>query len=312
MTTTTEQPICIHRRGKAKKEVYDEYYTKYEDIFSEMLHYKDLFAGKVVYCPADDPLHSNFVNYFSDNFIELKLKKLIATNYKHIKNTNSSEPSVFIKENGKTTITPLRGKGDFRNIEVSKYWEEADIIVTNPPFSLLTDFFNKIQELHKDFIIIAPLSSITYKSFGAAIQAKKLWAGANKRVRHYLDGDGKDIDMSNTVWLTNMVHDRLKVNKLSLNTMKFNIENNAMVQNKPDNYKFFDNAPDIMEVAAVSAIPSDYFGRMAVPVTYLSDHNPEQIDLICNHSQLPGVDSALRINGKAKFLRLIIKLKGEK
>src|SRR3989344_2295647 len=175
----------LHSAGKAKK---DEFYTQLVDIEKELKHYKEQFRGKVVFCNCDDPKESNFVKYFSRNFEYLGLKKLIATHYKDAnlftrelpykleytgdKNGNRMpDPSEF--------MTEMLGTGDFRSQECTDLLKEADIVVTNPPFSLFREYIAQLIEYNKKFLIIGNVNSITYKECFKLIKDNKMWLGAS-------------------------------------------------------------------------------------------------------------------------------------
>src|SRR3989338_3887146 len=197
----------LHKSNKAKK---DEFYTQLVDIEKELKHYKEHFRGKVVYCNCDDPFESNFFKYFAANFNSLKLKKLIATSYSgspiiggqlsllEIKGSKGKQPikieisevpdankdgaidltdvKSLLKHNA-NIATPLRGNGDFRSEECIKLLKEADIVVTNPPFSLFREYLAQLMEYNKKFLILGDQNAITYKEVFGHIKENKLWLG---------------------------------------------------------------------------------------------------------------------------------------
>ena len=199
----------LHSASKAKK---DEFYTQLEDISSELRHYKDQFRGKVVFCNCDDPRESNFVKYFSQNFEHLGLKKLIATHFNGAtlftnelpykleytgdeNNNRMPDSSEFTKQ--------MIGDGDFRSVECIELLKEADIVVTNPPFSLFREYVAQLVEYDKKFLIIGTNNAIHYKEIFPLIQKNKLWLGYNNGPKKYLvpnNYDGKSFSI-NKSWI---------------------------------------------------------------------------------------------------------------
>jgi hypothetical protein len=180
---------------KAKINKNDEFYTQLPDIENELKHYKDYFKDKVVYCNADDPRVSNFFHYFSYNFEYLGLKKLITTCYKNqqidlfsMHNQDSAIALVYEGEKDKGRVPTienigvieLKGDGDFRSPEAIEFLKEADIVVTNPPFSLFRDYMAQLIEYNKDFLIIGNFNSVTYKEVFPLIQNNKMWTGISQ------------------------------------------------------------------------------------------------------------------------------------
>lgn len=303
---------------KAKKNKNDEFYTQLIDIESELQYYSNHFDDKVVYCNCDDPAISNFVRYFYDNFEELGLKKLIATGYI----TDESETGkVFIytgtaeerKRFEEGEIDRLEGDGDFRGPESMALLTEADIVVTNPPFSLFRDFISQMFEFDKKFLVIGNINAITYKEVFKLIQAEKLWLGIHLGrgvsgfivPAHYelygtearIDSAGnRIISPNNCLWLTNLDH-RMRHKELELEkTYEVN----------KDEYQFYDNFNGI-NVNKTKDIPSDYIGYVGVPITYLHKHNPDQFEIIRFRKGDDGKD--LSINGKCPYFRIIIRRK---
>jgi len=300
----------LHKSRNIKN---DEFYTQYYDIEKEVNAYLEynpnVFKNKVVLCPCDDPEWSNFTRYFAQNFEKLKLKKLISTSYafeskgvegKYIvtiferKNKNFNKSKVEIKGknftlakdiNGDNKINIddleykyLDGDGDFRSEEVIKLRDEADIIVTNPPFSLFREFLVWITGAKKQFLIIGNKNCITYKEVFQLISDNKIWLGCNSP-SEFLLPNGKTTKQVNglTRWITNIEHGR-RHQKIPLMSMEDNLRFNKKMKGKK-NYGKYSNY-EAIEVPFTNAIPSDYKGEMGVPVTFLDKHNPKQFEII--------------------------------
>lgn len=320
--------------SKAKNAKQDEFYTQYADIEKEVTAYleynPDTFRDKVVLLPCDDPEWSNFTRYFALHFEDLRLRKLISTSYapdsKMLKQplqltlfeTESPQfdPSkaqtkgkIFVLDrdvdgNGRIDIDDLQwhyleGDGDFRSAEVKAYRDEADIIVTNPPFSLFREFFAWVMESGKKFLMIGNQNAITYRELFKYIQKNKVWLGAtgfaNDMVFRVPEGfEVRDSDrqkaarlgyvgnytrLGNSCWYTNLDHGR-RHQALPLMTMSDNLKFSRHKDIKgSSSYKIYDNFKAI-EVAYVDAIPSDYEGVMGVPITFLDKYCPEQFEII--------------------------------
>ena len=310
---------------KAKKEKNDEFYTQYEDIEKEVNAYidfnKDVFRDKVILCPCDDPDKSNFTKYFAQNFKRLGIKKLISTSY--AKNSKSFphdllqsciekdsplydimktdiKGKIFTLEgdtnkDGSVNMFDLEfkgyleGDGDFRSDEVKKLRDEADIIITNPPFSLFREFVDWIMEANKQFLIIGNMNAITYKEVFKYIKENKLWLG-NNAVKQFIFAGTKEqcnkniteidgvlyADFGNVIWFTNLEHNK-RHQPMHFMTMEENLRHNK--KDLPNGYEKYDNY-DAIEVPKVSLIPSDYDGVMGVPITYLGNHNPEEFEIL--------------------------------
>lgn len=247
--------------NKAKKAKNDEFYTQYSDIEKELQHYKSFFKEKVVYCNCDDARKSNFFKYFYDNFDTLRLKKLICTGY----NINGNGILCIYKGDKNINITELEGNGDFKSDECIKYLKQADIIVTNPPFSLFREFITQLMAFKKQFIILGALNAITYRETFRYIKDNDLFLGINT-VKEFVQPN-EEIKQIPTVWYTNIVNYH-KNNEIELDR----------VYNEND-YPEYDYYRAI-EIKRVKDIPKNYDGIMGVPITYLLIHSPNQFEII--------------------------------
>lgn len=290
---------------KAKKEKNDEFYTQLSDIEYELKHYREHFKDKVIFCNCDDPEYSNFWQYFNLNFEFLGLKKLIATHYQ------TDVPSYMLEmyRDGMgvhTDIRTLKGNGDFRSEECIELLKEADIVVTNPPFSLLRVYIGQLISYNKKFIIIGTQNAITYKEIFPLIKENKLWLGYGFRsgnayfsVRNpkdYADGvydkNTGLVKFRNCCWFTN-----LDVSKRHEELILYKTYN-------PTEYLKYDNY-DAINVNKVAEIPYDYDGVMGVPITFLQSYNPEQFEII--KFRKGNDEKDLSINGKCPYFRILIK-----
>lgn len=324
----------------AKKAKNDEFYTLYRNIEKEIAAYieynSDVFRGKTVLLPCDDPEWSNFTKFFAQNFERFGLKKLISTSYavesKIYKSGyqptqfETSDPQYDKKKttkNGKIfTLTHdktgdgkidvndlewhyLQGDGDFKSDEVKKLRDEADIIITNPPFSLFRDFLGWVVEGEKQLLMIGNINAITYKELFPVIQADKIWLGATNfntgmyfkvpddfvyadsyKFEREQNGD-KVNRVPGVCWFTNLDHGR-RHRPLPLMTMEENLKYSKHKQiNGKDSYEQYNNY-DAIEVPIVKAIPSDYYGVMGVPISFLDKYNPEQFKIVgmCENEDL--------------------------
>jgi len=302
---------------KANKEKSDEFYTQLADIENELKYYKDQFYGKVVFCNCDDPKESNFVKYFSMNFEHLGLKKLIATHYK--------DANLFTKElpykleytgdkNGNRMPDPnefmnkMINNGDFRSEECVELLKEADIVVTNPPFSLFREYVAQLVEYNKKFLIIGNTNAITYKEIFKLLKDNKLRTGYtnfnvgmffvvpdNWELFHHIDENGKKIArVSTSCWFTNLEVEKHK-------------EFITLFKNyNPTEYPKYDNF-DAIEVSKVAEIPKDYDGAVGVPITFIDKYNPEQFEII--KFRKGDDEKDLSINGKCPYFRILIRNK---
>lgn len=254
----------------AKKLKKDEYYTLYEDIECELIHYIPHFKDKVVYCNCDSE-KSNFYRFFTDNFSKFQLKKLICTHY------NSDNPDqqsyMIVRDREHEEVVYLAGNGDFRSPGCKMILNNCDIVVTNPPYSLFRQFLKLLMEYNKKFIILGNINAVTYKDVFPLIKENKIRLGVNSRKGSrkgdsllFLTENGEKENTSSW-WYTNLEY-----------AQKF--ENIPMVRTYNDtDYPKYDNY-DAIEVSKVKNIPSDYFGTMGVPISYLKRHNPNQFEII--------------------------------
>jgi len=280
---------------EAKKNKKDEFYTQLSDIERELKYYKQHFKNKVVYCNCDDPRVSNFFHYFSYNFEKLGLKKLIATCYKNqsmdLFSQNDSEQAIYLEYTGDKNgnfvpdpneigIKQLKGDGDFRSKESISLLTQADIVVTNPPFSLFREYVAQLIEYDKKFVIVGHQNAITYKEIFPLIKENKLWLGYGFKGgaghfinEHYEDyataTDRKEgmIRVSGVHWFTN-----LDLNKRHEDLILYKTYNKKEYP-KYDNY-------DAIEVSKTKDIPMDYAGVMGVPITFMDKYNPDQFEII--------------------------------
>ena len=310
----------------SKKRKNNEFYTQYEDIDNELLRYKEQFAGKTVYCNCDDPEVSQFFKYFFLNFKLFALKKLIATCYRsQDRDLFSEEPckrGVCVTYEGEydgsqmpdikyLNVLELQGDGDFRSPECKEFLKSADIVVTNPPFSLFNDFIELMMEFNKKFIILGNKNAVRNKKIFPLVIEKKIWLGATIPRKFYLP-DNSTIDYLSGLcrWFTNLeCHKKITPVILS---KKYNERD----------YPTYDTF-NAINVDKVKDIPIDYNGYIGVPVTFIDKWNPEvdsetsfastndyEIIGILSH----GIDSKYDfaepiVNGKKLYSRFIIKKK---
>ena len=340
----------------ASKNKNDEFYTQLADIEQELRHYKEHFRDKIVFCNCDDPFESNFVKYFAMNFNYLGLKKLIATCYdsspiafeqqslfgevaaKRFPNTVRHAYKIDINQvadynndgaidltdvrhlllNKKNTLTLLQGNGDFRSQECIDLLLQADIVVTNPPFSLFREYVAQLKQFNKKFVIIGGQNAITYKSIFDMLKTNQLWLGyksgdmkftvpqyyEERSTRFWIDERGqKWRSLGNICWFTNL--DIVKRH-----------ESITLYKNyTPEEYPKYDNY-DAINVDKVTDIPCDYYGYMGVPITFFDKYNPDQFEIlgIMNTGE---INEGIRhpntphgrpvVNGVEKYLRIIIR-----
>ena len=327
--------------GKAKKAKNDEFYTQYSDIEAEMNAYieynPDVFRDKTILLPCDDPEWSNFTKYFASNFERFGLKKLISTSY--AKSVGNKQLTLFESESplydenkhdthGKLfTLTHdkdgsgiidtddiefsgyLDGDGDFRSAEVCRLRDEADIIITNPPFSLFSEFLTWIVEAEKQFVIVGNQNAISYRDVFPLIKDNKIWLGQGfkSNVGYFYAPDYEDyakagqhkegfIRVSGVMWFTNIDHG-IRHEELQLMTMANNLKFNKKLKKKLDRdfgiseYPHYDNY-NALEVPFTECIPSDYDGIMGVPRTFLCRYNPDQFEIIGRDGDIEWAESS--------------------
>lgn len=305
----------LHAAKNAKN---DEFYTLYEDIEKELSNYKDHFNEKTVYCNCDDWESSNFVKWFRDNFHNIGLRRLISTSYRAdrqflIYEYDGEQESLLIPNDQSNK------NGDFRSEECVELLKEADIVVTNPPFSLFREFVAQLVEYGKQFIILGNNNAITYKEIFPLIKENKLWLGysANKTM---------DFSMPNDYERYDRIENGIKIGKVpaiswftNLPTEKRNQPLDLYKTYNPEEYPKYDNY-DAIEVSKVSDIPMDYDGVMGVPITFLDKYCPTQFEIVEGSNRYGilnywGRNDYIRehhshgnnINGVATYFRIHIK-----
>lgn len=265
----------------AKTTKQDEYYTQLSDIEKELRHYTKHFKGKTVLCNCDDPRISNFFHYFSHNFEKLKLKRLITTCYKNqnadLFSTHKAESGVYLEYLGdkdgsrvpdpaEIGVHPFKNDGDFRSEECIALLKQADIVVTNPPFSLFREYVQQLIEHGKKFLIIGSVNARHYQEIFKLIKDNRLWLGYNC-TRYFNKPDGSVFETARTFWYTNLDiakrHEHLPLYK------KYSAAE----------YPRYDNL-DAIDVSKTNEIPFDYDGLMGVPDGLLDNYNPDQFELI--------------------------------
>lgn len=289
---------------EAKINKNDEFYTMLTDIEKEVHQYKDHFKDKVVYLNCDDPEWSNFFRFFASNFDWFELKKLISTHYRDdaptyklvLEHALTPKTDGTFEEDINQFKTPLTQNGDFRSPECIELLEEADIVVTNPPFSLFREYIGQLIEYDKQFLVIGNMNALTYKEIFPLIKDNKIWLGINS-VKEFLIPNGEIQKFGNIFWFTNLQHAKR-------NEKLFLFRNYT-----PEKYPKYDNY-DAINVNKVVDIPMDYDGEMGVPITFIDKYNPEQFEIL----GLTGVDISLEkgrpyVNGNRLYARVVIKRK---
>lgn len=310
---------------KAKKNKNDEFYTQLIDIESELKHYKGKFEDKIVYCNCDDPTTSNFYKYFAENFKDLGLKKLISSCYLDNKITlfnhdQEKHNGYYYKYTGKEDeviiptledVTYFEDDGDFRSKESIELLEQADVVVTNPPFSLFREHIAQITEYEKEFLVVGNINALTYKEIFKLIKENKAWMGINmgRGISGFIVPDNYElygtetridelgnriVSPNNSFWLTNLDTSKRHTDIPLTKTYK----GNEAEYQKYDNY-------DGINVNKTKDIPSDYKGVMGVPITFLHKFNPEQFEIIKFRKGNDNKD--LSINGKCPYFRILIR-----
>lgn len=308
--------VALHKAAKAKQ---DEFYTQLSDIENELKHYKAYFKDKIVYCNCDDPYESNFFKYFATSFNALGLKKLITTSYtkspiaggllpleqveglkpdgkepfkieiNEVRGQATLDDIEWILKSDANVAEPLKNDGDFSGVECVEILKQADIVVTNPPFSLFREYVAQLMDYDKKFLIIGNKNAITYKDVFKFIKEDRLWIGVlpmgtdllfdvpkdleqeliatKKEGSAYRIVDGVIKGRSQAVWFTNLEHEK---------------RNDDLVLTKKyshNEYPKYDNY-DAINVDKTKDIPEDYGGVMGVPITFLDKYNPEQFEIV--------------------------------
>lgn len=330
----------------AKRAKKDEFYTQLPDIERELHHYWPHFRGKTVLCNCDDPYESNFFKYFALRFNQLGLRRLLCTCYNGspVRGTElllhfdgeADEPKRqaymvdihavpdlngdgavdltdvrLLLENDRNALRLLQ-TGDFRSAECVALLHEADVVVTNPPFSLFREYVGQLMDYDKKFLIVAPQNAITYKEIFPLIQANRIWLGFKsgdmafkvpadsepRTTRYWVDEGGqKWRSLGNICWFTNLDH------------TKRHEELDLVCRYNPDDYPKYDNY-DAIEVSKVVDIPCDYDGVMGVPITFLDKYNPEQFEIV--KFRKGNDEKDLSIKGKCPYFRILIRNKHPK
>jgi len=333
------------RAARAAKN--DEFYTQRADIEAELFYYRKYLEGKTVYCNCDDPTASNFYAYFRDNFALLKLSKVIAATYRNQdhnarrmqtdliaeerekyatkKAERAHQPpppveprqAVCIEYTGGKTGRPraMRGDGwyhggDFRSRESIALLKQADIVCTNPPFSLFREFVAQLVEYKKDFLILGNANALKYQEIFPLFRTNKVWLGMSPRGMDFERPDGT-LNSVNACWFTNLDHDKRHVDLRKRLHRKYD----------PAKYPKYDNY-DAIEVGKVADIPLDYDGVMGVPITFMDKYNPEQFEIVgysrmhrdgsLDHLKNPNWTGSFGdsfLNGKSLYARLLIRHK---
>ena len=314
--------------NSAKRNKKDEFYTQLVDIERELRHYRNHFGGKVVYCNCDDPYVSAFFEYFTKNFEFLRLKKLVTTCYKSqqmdLFSQNDSEQAIKLEYTGGAPnslptpddigVTHLKGDGDFSSKECTAILKKADVVVTNPPFSLFSEYVAQLASLDKRFIIIGHQNAITYKDVFPLLKENRMWLGYGfkRNMAHFIaphyedtasDADHREglIRVSGVVWYTNLDHKKRHEELILVKRYRGN----------EDEYPRYDNY-DAIEVSRTQDIPMDYAGVMGVPITFLTKYNPEQFELLGSNRGIDQDPNGIYgkgsyLNGKETFKRLFIR-----
>lgn len=298
----------LHAAKTAKR---DEFFTELTDIEKELYHYRDFFRGKIVFCNCDDPEYSNFWKYFQMNFFFLGLKKLISTHYEPGSQSYKMEIIAADLPTGQIGIpayvkTPLQGDGDFRSEECIEILKEADVVVTNPPFSLFREYVAQLMEYEKKFIIIGNQNAITYKEIFPRLKDNQMWLGYGfsgnvaffkspyeDRARSSQHKEGM-IRVSGVMWFTN-IDIQKRHTPMDLYMRYYGNE---------DHFPKYDNY-DAINVDKTCEIPEDYDGVMGVPITFLDKYCPEQFEIIRFRKGNDGKD--LCVNGKCPYFRILIR-----
>ena len=296
----------------ARKKKDDEYYTRGEDVRRELKRYSDSdldhFRGKTVYCNCDDPTASEFYKYFDNKFKELGLKQLITTCYRNASSdffSQGEHPTgkrIRLSKNGdvRRTEVELKGDGDFRSDECRFLLDEADIVVTNPPFSLFREYISQIIDAGKKFLVVGPMNAITYKEFFPLIKDNRVWEGYGFKggAQYTLPNGELSNKHGNHTWWTNLDH---KKRHKRLRLFRSYTKDKHLFRSY-DNY-------NAINVDKLVNIPADYDGVMGVPISFISHYNPEQFEIV--RFRKGNDDKDLSIDGVYTYFRILIQKKKE-
>ena len=293
----------VRKLFEARKNKKDEFYTQFKDVENELQHYIHHFKNKTIFMNADNPSYSNFWKYFKDNFSKLGLHKIICTYYNPDDVVYKTEYDGITEEK-----TELTGNGDFRSEEIIKIMNTADIVVTNPPFSLFRDLIKILDNNNKKFVIIGHQNAITQKLTFKLIKEGKLWLGRGfqNNIGYFINNHYEDYAMSG-----NKVEGLIRVSGVFWYTnLKINDNREPLKLTEvysDDKYPKYDNY-DAINVDRVNKIPKDYFDEMGVPITFLNKYVPEQFEIIGLDAYMSEFDGTrFQINGQTKYARIIIK-----
>ena len=296
--------------NKARSNKNDEFYTELPDIENELMHYKSYFKDKVVLCNCDDPFISNFFKYFSYNFEFLGLKKLITVCYKNQNleafSKNLSEKAIYLEYDGfkdgdrvpsvkDIGIKYLKGDGDFRSNECIELLKQADVVVTNPPFSLFREYISQLIKYEKKFLIIGNGNAVAYKEIFPLIKNNQMWLGVTTP-KLFLKSLGPLV-----YWFTNLSHKKRNEELILIKKYKGNEKQ----------YPKYDNC-DAIEVSRVVNIPKDYNEVMGVPISFLEKYNPDQFEIVGQMVTTTITEFNFgypTINGIGKYARFLIRRK---
>jgi hypothetical protein len=286
---------------KANKSKNDEFYTQLSDVEKEVKHYKEQFKDKVVLCNCDDPRVSSFFHHFSYSYEQLGLKKLITTCYKNqnrdLFSENNSERAIYLEYTGdkdgnnvpdseEIGIKQFNGDGDFRSDECIELLKQADIVVTNPPFSLFREYVMQLVKYEKKFLLVGTWNAVGYKEIFKLIKDDKVWLGVNSNrnfsgfivPKHYplhgtearVDENGnRIISSNNTCWFTNLDLEKRHEDLILYKTY----------QGNESDYPKYENY-DAINVDKTKDIPVDYAGHIGVPITFMDKYNPDQFEIV--------------------------------
>ncbi len=302
----------------AKSRKKDEFYTQLADIENELKYYREHFRGKVVYCNCDDPTVSNFTRYFTLNFDFLGLKRLITTCYKNqqmdLFSQHDKESAVGLEySGGEPDVFHLKGDGDFRSRECIELLKQADIVVTNPPFSLFREYVAQLMKYEKKFLIIGNMNASAYKEIFPLIKDEKVWYGASIKsgdrefgvpenypltaANSRVDEKGnKFVRVKGVRWFTNLDYPQRHEDLI------------LYKRYSPEEYPTYDNY-DAIEVSRTTEIPVDYDGEMGVPISFMDKHNPDQFDIVGADTWFTGKLGRFYVKGNRKYARIVIRHK---